>query len=168
MKNALVSICVTAIMTAVYRALAPTDKFGSQVKLLISCFFVVSVIGAVSGAVPLLDISGTVSADTSYNDYSVQLEKLTAEETANNLRRVISERLAEEGIAPEKIYVGVNISDKGSISISEVGLVFRQPAYDMYAGRAVVLVHKLVGTKTKVTAELPAGSVRTQKEREER
>ena len=49
MKEVLFSVCVTAVITAVYKIIAPTDKFSSQIKLLISCFFVLSVINAVKG-----------------------------------------------------------------------------------------------------------------------
>lgn len=150
-------------MTGVYKALVPSDKMSSQVKLLVSCFFMVSVINAVSGAVPFWDISDILDADTSYNDYSVQLEKLTAEETANELRKRISEKLAEENISPEKIYIDVNISDSGSISISEIKLVFIRKEYELHGQRAVVLVKSVTGTKVKVTAEPDS---RTEKERE--
>lgn len=150
-------------MTGVYKALVPSDKMSSQVKLLVSCFFMVSVINAVSGAVPFWDISDILDADTSYNDYSVQLEKLTAEETANELRKRISEKLAEENISPEKIYIDVNISDSGSISISEIKLVFIRKEYELHGQRAVVLVRSVTGTKVKVTAEPDS---RTEKERE--
>ena len=150
-------------MTGVYKALVPSDKASSQIKLLVSCFFTVSVINAVSGAVPFWDISDILEADTSYNDYSVQLEKLTADETANALRRRISEKLAEENIVPEKIYVDVNISDSGSISISEIKLVFIRKEYELHGQRAVVLAKSVTGTKVKVTAELDS---RTEKERE--
>ncbi|MBQ9484445.1 MAG: hypothetical protein IJU82_09655 [Ruminiclostridium sp.] len=163
MKELLISICVTAVMTGVYKALVPSDKMSSQVKLLVSCFFMVSVINAVSGAVPFWDISDILDADTSYNDYSVQLEKLTAEETANELRKRISEKLAEENISPEKIYIDVNISDSGSISISEIKLVFIRKEYELHGQRAVVLVRSVTGTKVKVTAEPDS---RTEKERE--
>ena len=166
MKEILLSVCVTAVMTAVYKALAPSDKFSSQIKLLVSCFFVVSVIGAVSGTVGLSDISDIINADTSYNDYTVQLEKQTAEETAKNLRGIIADELAKEGISPEKIYVDVNISDKGSISISEIKLVFRREDYEANAYRAIVLTRRLTGTKIKVTAEMPTGGKQGTKERE--
>ena len=161
MKELLISICVTAIMTGVYKALAPSDKAAPQMKLLVSCFFTVSVISAVSGSVPFWDISGILGADTSYNDYSVQLEKLTAEETTSELRRRISEKLAEENIVPEKIYIDINISDSGSISISEIKLVFIRKDYELHGQRAVVLVKSITGTK--VTAE---PDPRTEKERE--
>ena len=163
MKELLVSICVTAVMTGVYKALVPSDKFSAQIKLLVSCFFIVSVINAVSGTVPFWDISDILEADTSYNDYSVQLEKLTAKETADVLRRRISEKLAEENIVPEKIYVDVNISESGSISISEIKLVFIRKEYELHGRRAVVLAKNVTGTGIKVTAEPDS---RTEKERE--
>ncbi len=167
MKEVLLSVCVTAILTAVYKTLAPTDKFGAQIKLLTACFFTVSVIGAVDGAVALFDLSDIMNADTSYNDYSVQFTKMTADETANELRRAISEKLAAEGITPENIYIDVNISDKGSISISEIKLVFGKGDYAVYSERAVVLARRLVGTGIKITAETDSRSKFTAKEREE-
>ena len=163
MKEMLVSICAAAILTAVYKAFAPMDRFGAQLKLLVACFFAVSVIGAVSGTSAVADIAEIAATDTSYNDYSVQFGQLTAEETANNLRAAVSAQLAEEGIVPEKIYVDVNIPDSGSISISEIKLVFGQTDYALYAQRAVVLTRKITGTKIKVTAELTPQS---KKERE--
>ncbi|MBO6229977.1 MAG: hypothetical protein J6O50_05370 [Ruminiclostridium sp.] len=163
MKELLLSVCVTALMTSVYKALVPADRFSAQIKLLVACFFAVSVINALSGVLPFGDISDILSADTSYTDYSVQLRQLTSEEVAGEMRKLISEKLAEENIVPEKIYIGVNISDSGSISISEIRLVFIREDHEQYADRAVVLVKRLVGTKIKVTAETDP---RTKKERE--
>lgn len=164
MKEILLSVCVTAVMTALYKALAPADKFGAQIKLIVSCFFVVSVINAVGGASGLFDISEIVTSDTSYNDYSVQFEQLTAEETAKRIRDITAEALAAEGIFPKKIYVDINISDKGSISISEIKLVFDEKDYELYSDRAIVLARRTIGTKIKVTAET---SPRAKKERED-
>lgn len=154
-------------MTAVYRSLAPTERFGSQIKLLVSCFFAVTVINAVSGAVGLTDITDILHSDTSYNDYSVQLDKLTAEETAANMKRIIKDELAKEGIVPEKIYADVNISDNGGISISEIRLVFGVKEYSLYADRAVALTRRLTGAKITVTAGTKTGAVRDKKERED-
>lgn len=167
MKEVLLSACVTAILTAVYKALAPTDKLGSQIKLLAACFFIVSVISAADGAASLFDLSDIMNADTSYNDYSVQFNKMTADETANELRRVISEKLEKENIAPENIYIDVNISDKGSISISEIKLVFGKEDHAVYSERAVALTRQLVGKGIKITAETDSRSKFTAKEREE-
>ncbi|MBP3857157.1 MAG: hypothetical protein IK990_16245 [Ruminiclostridium sp.] len=166
MKEMLLSICVTAIFTAVYRALTPSDKFAPQVKLLVACFFAVSAVNAAGGVLPFWDITDILNADTSYNDYSVQLRQLTAEETADSVRAAVAGVLKKEGIIPEKIYVDVNIADNGSISISEIKLVFGQADYELYAARAVVLAGRVTGTAVKVTAETPAQAEVKAKERE--
>ena len=164
MNSVIFSICAAAIITAVYKALAPADKYPGQIKLLISCFFVVSVISAVSGMGGFTDLSDILGTDTSYNDYSVQIRAMTEEETAGRLRTLIYEKLAEENIVPEKIYIDVNISDKGSISISEIKLVFGIADYERNAQRAVALVRRITGTGIKVTAEL---TPQAKKERED-
>ena len=163
MKSVLFSICAAAVVTAVYKAVAPVEKFSGQIKLLISCFFILTVISAVSGASGLWDFSDITAIDTSYTDYTVQLKRMTAEETANALKKSIAEKLSEAGMPPEKIYIDVNISDTGSISINEIKLVYEADGYDEYSQQAVRLVRQLTGTRIKVTAELPA---RAKKERE--
>ncbi len=153
MNEVLFSVCAASMLTAIYRYFAPTDKFAAQVKLLLACFFVLTVIGAVSGAYDRLDLPDIAQADGAYNDYTVQIKSMTARETAENLRKTIRERLAEKDIRPEKIYIDVNISDTDCISISEVRLVFTADEYDANAKRAVVLVRRMTGTDVAVTAE---------------
>ncbi|MBP5603979.1 MAG: hypothetical protein J6X60_00315 [Ruminiclostridium sp.] len=77
-----------------------------------------------------------------------------AEETAKRLKERISDKLAEEKISPEKIYIDINIPDGRSISINEIKLVFGQNDYEIKSERAIVLTKQLVGTKIKVTAEI--------------
>ena len=166
MNEILFSICVTALITALYKALVPSDKMSSQIKLLVSCFFVLSVMSVIRGGTDIGELTDIVSIDTSYNDYSAELEEMTAYETANSLKRVIGERLSEAGITPEKIYIDVNITDNGSISISEVKLVFDTDGYEQFSQRAVFLTKQITGTKIKVTAELTPQSRRAAKERE--
>ncbi|MBQ9383965.1 MAG: hypothetical protein IJT87_06985 [Ruminiclostridium sp.] len=153
MSEVLFSICAASIMTAIYRYLAPTEKFGSQIKLLLACFFVLTVTGVVGRALGAWELPDLAKSDGSYTDYSVRVRQLTAEETAKELRGAIRERLTEKGIRPEKIYIDVNISDTGSISIIEIRLVFDDEGYALYADRAVALVRQMTGAKTKVTAE---------------
>lgn len=153
MREALISICAAAIITAIYKALIPSDKFISQIKLLTACFFILSAVSAVSGLNDAWDISDIIVPDGSYNDYSVQIGTAVSEETVNILRRNIYEKLAEENIFPEKIYIDINISDNSRISINEIKLVFDENDYNLYAERAVVLIRKLAGTTIKVTAE---------------
>lgn len=164
-RQMLFSICAAAVITAVYKALIPTDRFSAQIKLLISCFFAVTVINAVSGLNDAWDFSDILGADTSYNDYTVQVFGLAEEKTADALRDAIFEKLAEEGIVPEKIYIDVNISDNGSISISDIKLVFGSVSdYSENAERAVMLTKRLTGAGIGVTAEL---TPQAKKERED-
>ena len=165
MRQMLFSICAAAVITTLYKALIPTERFSAQIKLLISCFFAVTVINAVSGLNAAWDFSDILSADTSYNDYTVQVFGFAEEKTADALRAVIYEKLGEEGIVPEKIYIDVNISDNGSISISDIKLVFGSVSdYAAYAERAVALTKRLAGTGTGVTAEI---TPQAKKERED-
>ena len=165
MKEMLFSICAAAVITAVYKALIPSDRFSAQIKLLTACFFAVTVINAVGGLVPAWDFSDILAADTSYNDYTVQVFGIAEEKTADALRKVMYEKLAEEGIVPEKIYADMNISSGGTISISEIKLVFGSVnEYEANAQRAVMITNRLVGTETAVTAEL---TPQAKKERED-
>ncbi|MBQ3843120.1 MAG: hypothetical protein II820_10570 [Ruminiclostridium sp.] len=165
MKEMLFSICAAAVITAVYKALIPSDRFSAQVKLLVSCFFAVIVINALSGLNTAWDISDILEADLSYNDYTVQVFGLAEEKTADALRTAIYKKLAEEGAAPEKIYIDVNISDSGTISISEIKLVFGSVSdYDANAQRAVTITRRIAGYGTAVTAEL---APQAKKERED-
>ena len=159
MKEVLFSVCVTAVITAVYKIIAPTDKFSSQIKLLISCFFVLSVINAVKGTGLTGDIFRVPEPDTLYNDYTVQIKRMTAEETAKNIRRAISDKLSAENIFPAKIYVDINISSGNSISISEIKLVFDRESYELYSERAVKLTRQCTGTAVKVTAEISSAAI---------
>ena len=119
---------------------------------MISCYFIVVVITAFRSQ-PLLDnFFSEFSIDTEYYDYSVSLERHTADETALILRQRLEEKLSEVGIYPEKIYIDVNIADSSSISISEIRLALRKLTEEIKE-KAVRTVRSYVGTQTKITIE---------------
>ena len=153
MKETIISICAAAIITAIYKAIAPTEKFGAQIRLLTVCFFILSAVNAVAGLNDAWDLSDMTVPDSSYNDYSVQFGQSVSEETASVLRRDIAELLAENNIFPEKIYIDTHISDNGSISINEVKLVFDKKELGKHTDRAAVLVKRMLGTSIKITVE---------------
>ena len=157
MKEILIPICAAAIMTAVYKAIVPAGKSASQIKLLAACFFAVTVIRAAAGAAGLIDIPASGITDGTYNDYSVQVTETMKSETVNALRRSIEERLAEENIVPEKIYIDVHIADNGRISINEIRLVFTGNADPMQAERAAAIVRSLTGGSVKVYTVVQGG-----------
>lgn len=152
MNSWLFSISAAAIITAIFKMLVPDDRMGKQVRLLISCFFIVTVINLFSDFTGFESIKEILSLDKSYNDYSVIYEKQTADETANLLRKRIYNELEKENIHPEKIYIDINISENKSISISEIRLVFKDKN-SKEAERAVEITEKLTQNEIKAVAE---------------
>ena len=152
MNSILLSISITAIITAVFKLLVPEERNGRQIKLLISCFFIVTIINIFKDSSSFVDFSSIMNVETRYNDYEVIFQKQTADEIANVLRNKIKERLFSEGIVPEKIYIDINISDNSSISISEIKLVFDEISAET-AERAVKISEECVENKIKVTLE---------------
>jgi hypothetical protein len=91
-------------------------------------------------------------------EYSEAQRRIISNEMQSRLNRI----LAAEGIEPEEIYTIVNISDKYSISINEIRLVFPKSAdSDVEAGEqemeilknAIHIVQKEVGKGILVTGE---------------
>ncbi len=158
MKEILIPICAAALLTAVYKALSPGGKQSAQIKLLAACFFAVTVIRAAAGAVGAWDIPELAFTDGSYNDYTVRITDTLKAETADALRRTIEERLSEEGLSPEKIYIDVHIADNGRISINEIRLVFAASTDSVRAERAAAAVRSITGGSVAVYAEVPGGS----------
>lgn len=152
MRSVLFQVCAAAMITAVLKALLPSEKAGKQIKILISCYFIVVIITAFRSQPLFEDIFSGFGIDTEYYDYSVSLERHTANETALILRQRLGEKLNEEGIYPEKIYVDVNITDSSSISISEIRLVLKKSNEEIKE-KAVRIVRSHVGTQTKITIE---------------
>lgn len=154
MNEIFLNISITAIITAVFRLLVPDEHKGKQVRLLLSCFFIISVLNIFRNDVSIGKVEEIFSIDTSYKDYSVILEKQTADETANALREKIRAELNKENINPEKIYIDINISEKSSISFNEIRLVFNDISSDA-AERAVRITEKCVGNEIRVSLEEP-------------
>ena len=156
MREAILNICTAAVICGIFRMLVPEKGMSSQIKLLISCFFIISAANAVSGLLGG-DLTGyllTEPEETGFLDLTRETQRMTAEETALRLKAAISEKLAEKNIYPEKIYIDVNITDGKSISISEVKLVFDRNSYGLYAADAVRETKKCVGSGTAVSAEI--------------
>ncbi len=152
MNEILLNISITAIITAIFKLLIPDERNAKQIKLLLSCFFIVTVMNVLNSNVQINGITDIFAIDTSYNDYSIAFEKQTAEETAENLRKYIRNELVKENIEPEKIYIDINISENSSISFNEIRLVFDDISTDE-AERAVSITEKCVGNEIKVSLE---------------
>ncbi len=152
MNEILLNISITAIVTAVFRLLVPDERQGKQIRLLLSCFFIISVLSIFKNDVSIGEIKDIFSIDTSYNNYDITLRKQTADEAANELRSRIKSELKKENIEPEKIYIDINISEYSSISFNEIRLVFNDVSSEA-AERAVKITEKCVGNEIRVSLE---------------
>lgn len=154
MNEILIEICTAAIVTAIFRLLVPDERNGKQIKLLISCFFIISVIGIFKNNIDADIFDDILNTDTSYRNYDVILEKQTADKAADNLREKIRYELQKENIIPEKIYIDINIYENRSISFNEIRLVFSDISSEA-AERAVRITEKCTGNEIKVSLEEP-------------
>lgn len=152
MTKILLDVSVAAIITAILKIMVPGDKYRDQIKLLISCFFIVTTINSLTNNINIVEINNIFETKSSYNDYSKILEEQTADETANVLRKKLITELEKENIKPEKIYIDVNISEKYGISISKIKLVF-EDTNTFAAERAVDITEKYTGNEIIVELE---------------
>ncbi|MBQ9947761.1 MAG: hypothetical protein IJO91_05170 [Oscillospiraceae bacterium] len=120
----LLTICMAAIASAVFRLLVPESKLSKQISLLIVCVFLLTGINAVTGAE--LTLSPDIIAPSSTEEYisfsgevNRELQKKICKDMSDKLYAV----LGKNGIYPEQIHVNVNISGLYSISITQVKLM---------------------------------------------
>lgn len=121
----LVSICIAAICIALYKMLVPENKFSGQISFLCACVFLLTGIGAASGAE--LDLSADpyeLGADENYIEFSQITEEQARKRVGTEMREKIKAILTAREIFPEEIHVIVNISGLYGIDISQVKLVF--------------------------------------------
>ena len=122
----LITVCMAAIASAVFRILVPEGKLTKQISLLISCVFLLAGVSAISGAELDMDALNAVSDEVLISDTDIardvnrELQRRICGEMSDRIYGL----LAESGICPEEIHVNVNISGLYSISITQVKLVF--------------------------------------------
>ncbi len=120
----LLTVCMAAIASALFRILVPENKFTKQISLLIACVFILTGINAVSGAE--LDLSPDnfdISVSSDYISFSGEVNKSLQKKICSDMSDKLYALLHENDICPEQIHIGVNISGLYSISITQVKLV---------------------------------------------
>ncbi len=152
MDKILLSISAAAVITVIFRIAMPDERYNKQMRLIISCFFIVVVINMLSNNIELNKIENILKYENNYLDFDDTYKRQTADEIANNMRVDLYERLNQEKINPEKIYIDVNISENDSISISKIKLVFVDMKTDE-AERAVKIAGEFYGNKIIVELE---------------
>lgn len=132
------TVCVAAIVVAIFRVIVPENKFKKQISFLVAGVFLLTGISAVAGAE--FDFSEE-NAALYESDKFVQFSGSVNE----NLRKQICDEMSEKvysllnnhEIYPKEVHIIVNISGLYSISIRQVKLVFNageQAAAEAAAG----------------------------------
>ena len=121
----LITVCMAAIASAVFRILVPEGKLTKQISLLISCVFLLAGVSAISGAELDMDALNAGSDEVLISDTDIarDVNKELQRRICGEMSDRIYELLAESGICPEEIHVNVNISGLYSISITQVKLM---------------------------------------------
>lgn len=114
--------CFLGITLSVFGRMYPSEKFGKQMKTIISLIFLISVLKpVVKGELQLPDISETVTASSSYyQSISENTDEYFISAMENNISARLKTTLSENNYFSEEIHTNINISDDNSIFISEV------------------------------------------------
>ncbi len=120
----LLTVCMAAIASALFRILVPESKFTKQISLLIACVFLLAGINAVTGAELDLDAEiFEVTGGAEYIGFSGDVNDALKERICGDMSDELYTIMHKNGIYPEQIHIGVNISGLYSISITQVKLV---------------------------------------------
>jgi len=169
MREIILNICLTAIALCLFKMLLPESSMKKQTNFLIACFFLASMmfffttgrINFAHGAE--FDIGLFSGEGISYANFDEEYAEAVRRATERELHSKLLRVLDEEDIHLEEIYVSVNISDKYSISINEIKLVFLSQDVNEESEEfqeqlkvlrnAIHIVQKEVGGRVFVTGE---------------
>ena len=163
MREILLNICMTAIALCLFKMLIPEGTMKKQTNFLIACFFLASLIFFFSSGKINFNhgLQAAQSQQLSIPHVDFEEEYTNAQKRAinNEMAARLSNILSRHNIFPEEIYTSVNISDKYSISINEIRLVFLKEGEEesdeevRLLGEAMHIVKKEVGDDILITGE---------------
>ncbi len=149
----LLTVCMAAVASAIFRMLVPEGKFSKQISLLIVSVFLLSGISALSGAELSLDTEQfSLQGGSELVSFSGDVNKSLQKKICGDMSEKLHALLSEKEIFPQQIHVNVNISGLYSISITQVKLVFGK-GEEQTAQEAYRLVRSELPEDIEVIAE---------------
>jgi len=149
----LLTVCMAAIASALFRILVPENKFTKQISLLIACVFLLTAVTAISGAeLDALTETPEISASSDYIGFSGEVNKSLQKKICSDMSDKLYAILHENEIYPEQIHIGVNISGLYSISITQVKLVLSENSRDK-ADKALALLRAELSEDIEIKTE---------------
>ncbi|MDR0821340.1 MAG: hypothetical protein LBN40_02595 [Oscillospiraceae bacterium] len=124
MKEALLNLCIVAMLGGLFRMLVPDGTFKKQASFLSASFFLVSVmyfIGA--GKFDIAELTASLKNGGEYVDFTEEITEERKRAIAAEVSGRLRGEFASNGLEVKKIYVVVNITGLYGISVSEVRLV---------------------------------------------
>lgn len=149
----LLTVCMAAIASALFRILVPENKFTKQISLLIACIFILTGVSAVSGAeLSLSPDSFDISVSNDYISFSGEVNKSLQKKICTDMSDKLYSLMHENGIYPKQIHIGVNISGLYSISITQVKLVLGENDRDK-SDKALALLNEALSDDIEIILE---------------
>jgi hypothetical protein len=115
--------CFIGIVIAIIDALAPSDKFSKQLKVMFALVFMLCVITPIANGDITFD-GGIIDvyAESSIEQAAMNTDAYIARSVERNISRNLTEILREKDIAVKNIETSINISESGSIDITVIDL----------------------------------------------
>lgn len=140
------TVCVAAIVVAIFRVIVPENKFKKQISFLIAGVFLLTGISALAGAeFDFGEENAALFESEKFVQFSGNVNENLRKQICDEMSEKIYSLLNNHEIYPKEVHIIVNISGLYSISIRQVKLVFgagEQAAAEAAAG---ILSRELTG-----------------------
>ncbi len=137
LKSIIISSCVLGIISAVTEMICPSEKFEGELKVITGAIFII----IFTAGLMKIDPEELASVSSASEDFShavsASADDYCKQAMENTLAITLKNRLAEEGIAAEKIIACIDISESGGIYINEV-TVWLTDFSDRYAAEEIL------------------------------
>ena len=144
------SLCVTAVITAIFTMLMPDAKLEKTVKFAISLFFLTGLAApfAAGELDPIFDFS-PIQAESQASPLEKQAQEQFLSLAERNLEASLEQLLRAEGVRPQKVDVSIHITEDQRVSIKQVRVTL--PASEEgNRQKAADLLRKETGTEAEV------------------
>lgn len=143
------TVCVAAIVVAVFRVIVPENKFKKQISFLVAGVFLLTGISAVAGAEFDFSEENTALFESEkFVQFSGNVNENLRKQICDEMSEKIYSLLNNHEIYPKEVHIIVNISGLYSISIRQVKLVFGAGEQAAAEAAAELLSRELPGIET--------------------
>lgn len=143
------TVCVAAIIMAIFRVIVPENKFKKQISFLIAGVFLLTGISAAAGTEFDFSLENNALFESEkYVQFSGNVNEALRKQICDEMSDKIYKLLNEREIYPKEVHIIVNISGLYSISIRQVRLVFGVGEEAAAKAAAELLSRELTGIET--------------------